>query len=95
MLGQEGKLFLDLVKQAVRCTRVIRRDIQLDIDQVFFRLRRPSDNRHAFPILLAAGYSACSKRRLASALIACMFARVPGPLSSPSCHKRRNSSRSF
>jgi len=31
-------IFLNLIKQTVRCTGVILRDIQPDIDQVFFHL---------------------------------------------------------
>jgi hypothetical protein len=77
--SQQGALILDLIKHVVRP-------------------RRPSDTRHVSLVPSASGYSgalACSKRRLASAMIACISTRWPGPLSIPSSHACRNSSSSF
>jgi hypothetical protein len=82
-----------LLEAGERDTILVAQELQADL--VFFRLCRLSDHRHAFFVLSACGYSACSKRHLSSVLIACMSARWPGSLSTPSCHKCRNSSSSF
>jgi hypothetical protein len=52
MVSQEDNFFLDLIQEAVCCSGIVLRDIQPEIDQVFFCLRRPSDYRHVWLLSL-------------------------------------------
>ena len=46
VVSSEGACVLDLLQEAVCCSGIVLRDIQPEIDQIFFRLRCPSDHRH-------------------------------------------------
>ena len=52
--GQQGAFVLDLIQQAVSRAGTVLGDIEPKIDQVFIRLRRPSDIRY-LPLRVVGG----------------------------------------